>query len=127
MQNQLEYERLRREKLEFQLDHSRQELEKAIKSLRDYETKVVVLERYIQHVNKTESKTNKKGAKLPHQTSLLSAGKSVRSKSSLSKASKEENKSAIDRKSSKISNFSESTYKSAASKNNSYLNVRFEI
>lgn len=36
----MEHERLRREKLEVQLDHTRQELEKAVKSLRDYETKV---------------------------------------------------------------------------------------
>jgi hypothetical protein len=40
LENELEHERLRREKLEVQLDHTRQELEKAIKSLRDYETKV---------------------------------------------------------------------------------------
>jgi hypothetical protein len=40
LQNELEYERIRREKLEVQLDHTRQELERSIKSLRDYETKV---------------------------------------------------------------------------------------
>jgi len=83
----LEHERLRREKLEVQLDHTRQELEKAVKSLRDYETKVsfeikrkgsrlkkfqmhnnskmqlkkvVLLERFIQHTSKTESKGTKK-------------------------------------------------------------------
>ena len=40
----MEFERIRREKLEVQLDHTRQELEKSIKSLRDYETKVGVLQ-----------------------------------------------------------------------------------
>lgn len=40
LQNELEFERIKREKLEVQLDHSRQELEKSLKMLKDYETKV---------------------------------------------------------------------------------------
>ena len=60
LSEELEYERLRREKLELQLDHTRQELEKAIKSVREYETKVLVLERYLQHLSKEDSKQTKK-------------------------------------------------------------------
>ena len=40
LQNELEFEKLKREKLEAQLDSNRQELEKYIKNLREYETKV---------------------------------------------------------------------------------------
>jgi hypothetical protein len=40
LQDELHYERLRREKLETQLDHTRLELEKATKSARENETKV---------------------------------------------------------------------------------------
>ncbi|CAF1124804.1 unnamed protein product, partial [Brachionus calyciflorus] len=63
LQDILELERVRREKLEAQLDNCRQELEKAIKNLREYETKVLVLERYLQLTSKQESKVSKKNPK----------------------------------------------------------------
>ena len=56
----MEFERLKREKLEAQLDHTRQELEKSLKNLSDYETKLIVLERYIQCTAKMDAKGGKK-------------------------------------------------------------------
>ena len=68
LENELECERLRREKLEAQLDACRQEIEKSVKTLRDYETKVNIMERYIHTMkldphNKTENKKKKKVTK----------------------------------------------------------------
>lgn len=73
MKNELELERLRREKLEFQLDNTRQELEKSIKSLRDYESKVLILERYIQHTNKNDYKEEKQKKKKESNRNVSSA------------------------------------------------------
>lgn len=63
LEDQLEMERIRREKLESQLDNCRQELEKTITNLREFETKVIVLERYIQLTSKQNNKAAKKAAK----------------------------------------------------------------
>lgn len=65
LQNQLEFERIKREKLEVQLDSTHQELERHVRTVRDYETKVLVLEKYIHHTSKSnDSGTPGKGKKI---------------------------------------------------------------
>lgn len=71
----MEFERVRREKLEVQLDNCRQELEKSMKSIHDYENKVLVLEKFLQHTAKEELKTKKKqhqatGGRQPSPTKI---------------------------------------------------------
>ena len=78
MKDELDFERVRKEKLEMQLDHTRQELEKAVKSIRDYETKVLVLEKYLQHTNKEETKVAQKkvGGRTKSPTKSSARGRS---------------------------------------------------
>lgn len=108
----MEYERIRREKLELQLDNCRQELEKSIRSLRDYETKVVVLERYLQITSKQEAKAIKKSKQ--ESVSKTPPKSATRSKSQTKNSSTKEREvtsATLTRKNSK-SNYSESNFKS---------------
>ncbi|RNA14408.1 ankyrin repeat domain-containing 42 [Brachionus plicatilis] len=106
LEDQLEMERIRREKLESQLDNCRQELERTIKSLREHETKVVVLERYIQLISKQESKAAKKAVKESQSGSNVAKAPMARSKSQTKLKNREETSSRTslsERKNSKHS------------------------
>lgn len=122
MESELEVERIRREKLELQLDNCRQELERTLKSLRDYETKVVVLERFLQHSAKQEVKAKRKqgaGAGDAPTSTSRPASKNTRSRSQQSKNREESGakstgstkKKPAATTNSKLSNYSESSFR----------------
>ncbi|CAF0768172.1 unnamed protein product [Brachionus calyciflorus] len=111
LQDILELERVRREKLEAQLDNCRQELEKAIKNLREYETKVIVLERYLQLTSKQESKASKKNPKHENRPSTTKPSNITRSKSQTKLKEREETSSKTSISSNrKNSRYAESTF-----------------
>jgi calcium-binding protein CML len=64
----LEIERLKREKLEAQLDQCRQEIEKCVRQLRQYERKIEIMENYYDHIN-SKKDMDKKGLKSKKKSS----------------------------------------------------------
>lgn len=64
----MELERLKREKLEAQLDQCRQEIEKCVKQLRQYERKIEIMEKYYDHINNKKD-SDKKSLKLKKKSS----------------------------------------------------------
>jgi len=64
LESELESERLRRERLEAQLDQCRQEIEKCVRKLREYEDKIDIMERYY-HQMKIDPKDMKPKKKSP--------------------------------------------------------------
>lgn len=103
-------ERIRREKLESQLDNCRQELEKTINNLREFETKVAVLERYIQLTSKQSSKAEKKAAKEGHIGSTPLKASMPRSKSQNKLKKREDSSSRTSFNERKINKNSEEKY-----------------
>lgn len=101
-QAELEQERMRRENLELQLDHCRQELERSTRLVREYEQKVLVLEKFLQHSTKQETKSKKQQARGKTSTSTAtttngrsqSPSKLPRSRSQLSSASGKKEKNS---------------------------------
>lgn len=88
-----------------QLDNCRQELEKSTKAIRDYEQKVLVLERYLQHQTKEDNKTKRKQQQQQGKTGSAATPPVPRGRSPVKparpKSSKEKDTTPTRRKSSK--------------------------